>query len=158
MIDTFESTARTVLPLTVMDVAGQLKAEEQLERIQAGGGTNIWNGLVSGLEALRTGAADGRLEHMMFFTDGQSQERDKVIPNLLQYKQTYERLPGTISTFGFGYNVDSSLLVRLADAGEGSYSFIPDAGFVGTVFVNTLNNLFVTMTRETCLSLEEEEG
>jgi len=157
-IVTFESTATTVLPLTVMDEAGQLKAEEQLERIQAGGGTNIWNGLFSGLEALRTGVTDGRLAHIMLLTDGESQEREKIVPNLLQYKQTYERLPGTISTFGFGYNIDSSLLVRIATAGDGSYSFIPDAGFVGTVFVNTLSNLLVTMAREVYLSLEAEEG
>merc|ERR1719329_643247 len=126
--------------------------------IQAGGGTNIWNGLFEGLEALRNGVAAGRLAHVMLLTDGESQERDKIVPNLLQYKQTYERLPGTISTFGFGYNIDSALLVRLASAGDASYSFIPDAGFVGTVFVNTLSNLLVTMAREVYLSLEAEEG
>lgn len=157
-IVTFNATATTVLPLTVMDEAGQLKAEQQLENIEASGGTQIWNGLFSGLEALRTGMADGRLAHVMLLTDGESQERDKIVPNLLEYKQTYERLPGTISTFGFGYNIDSSLLVRLASAGDGSYSFIPDAGFVGTVFVNTLSNLLVTMAREVYLSLEAEEG
>merc|ERR1719329_1969450 len=126
--------------------------------IQAGGGTNIWNGLFEGLEALRNGVAAGRLAHVLLLTDGESQERDKIIPNVLQYQQTYERLPGTISTFGFGYNIDSSLLVKLASAGDGSYSFIPDAGFVGTVFVNTLSNLLVTMAREVYLSLEPEEG
>jgi len=157
-IVTFNAQATTVLPLTVMDEAGQLKAEETLESIQAGGGTQIWNGLFAGLEALRTGAIDGRLAHVMLLTDGESQEKDKIVPNLLQYRQTYERLPGTISTFGFGYNIDSSLLVRLADAGDGSYSFIPDAGFVGTVFVNTLSNLLVTLAREVYLSLEAEEG
>lgn len=155
---TFNNTATTVLPLTVMDEAGQKRAEEQLEMVQAGGGTEIWNGLFAGLEALRTGVADGRLAHVMLLTDGESREKEKIIPNLLQYKETYERLPGTISTFGFGYNIDSSLLVRLASAGDGSYSFIPDAGFVGTVFVNTLSNLLVTMAREVYLSLEAEEG
>jgi hypothetical protein len=157
-IVTFNVTATTVLPLTVMDEAGQQRAEELLERVQSGGGTEIWNGLFAGLEALRTGVADGRLAHVMLLTDGESREKEKIVPNLLQYKQTYERLPGTISTFGFGYNIDSSLLVHLASAGDGSYSFIPDAGFVGTVFVNTLSNLLVTMAREVYLSLEAEEG
>jgi len=155
---TFNATASTVLPLTVMDEAGQLRAEQLLEQVTSGGGTNIWNGLFEGLEALRTGAADGRLVHVMLLTDGESQERDKIVPNLLQYKQTYERLPGTISTFGFGYNIDSALLVRLASAGDGSFSFIPDAGFVGTAFVNILSNLLVTMARGVYLSLEPEDG
>jgi len=157
-IVTFNNTATTVLPLTVMDEAGQQRAEEQLEAIQAGGGTNIWNGLFAGMEALRTDVAAGRLAHVMLLTDGESQEREKIVPNLLEYKKSYERLPGTISTFGFGYNIDSNLLVNLAAAGDGSYSFIPDAGFVGTVFVNTLSNLLVTMAREVYLALEAEEG
>jgi len=60
-------------------------------------------------------------------------------------------LPGTINTFGFGYNLDSRLLVEMSSAGSGSYSFIPDAGFGGTCFVSTLSQLLVTMGREVYL-------
>jgi hypothetical protein len=40
--------------------------------------------------------------------------------------------------------------------GSGSYSFIPDAGFVGTAFVNSMSNLLVTMAREVYLTLEAD--
>jgi len=76
----------------------------------------------------------------------------------LQYTETHEWLPATISTFGFGYGLDSDLLVKLATFGSSSYSFIPDPGFVGTIFVNTLSNLLVTMAREVYLDLEPNSG
>jgi len=50
------------------------------------------------------------------------------------------------------------LLIGLSTSGSGSYSFIPDAGFVGTVFVNTMSNLLVTMAREVYLTLGPEAG
>jgi len=49
-------------------------------------------------------------------------------------------LPGSLSTFGFGYSLDSALLEDLAGMGNGTYSFIPDVGMVGTVFVHAVAN------------------
>ena len=64
----------------------------------------------------------------------------------------------TISTFGFGYNMDSLLLVDMALTGSGTYSFIPDASFVGTVFVNIVSNLLVAMAQEVFCDLQCEDG
>merc|ERR1719210_1018582 len=140
-----------------MDEAGQKLANTKLESIQANGGTNIWLGLECGLNALRDDRMDGRLAHIMLLTDGQTQDRNNVMPNLTAYKQKYEQLPGTLSTFGFGYNIDSNLLVNISNFGDASYSFIPDSGFVGTVFVNTLSNLLVTFATEVYIQLEATE-
>merc|ERR1719178_135896 len=67
-------------------------------------------------------------------------------------------LPCTISTFGFGYELDSELLSELAIAGSGTYAFIPDAGFVGTVFVNAMTNLLVTIAKDATLTLKPLNG
>merc|ERR1740138_973778 len=64
------------------------------------------------------------------------------------------KLPCTVSTFGFGYDLDSELLHELAVIGSGTYAFIPDAGFVGTVFVNAMANLLVTVATNVRLTLE----
>lgn len=49
-----------------------------------------------------------------------------------------------INTFGFGYDIDSKLLTELAEEGGGMYTFVPDSGFVGTAFVNSISNLLTT--------------
>lgn len=157
-IVTFNQAAITVMSLTVMDAAGRKLAEENLSALRAGGGTNLWAGLFDGLEAVRKNTIGGTLSHIMLLSDGESNHREQILPNLLQYKAQYERLPGTINTFGFGYNIDSGLLVKLANIGDGSYAFLPDAGFIGTAFVNCVSNLLVTFAREVRLSIEPEEG
>lgn len=156
----FNNAASVAVPLTAMDEAGQKRVEDKLEEFNSGGGTDIWKGLAAALQELENAPAHepARLAHIMLLTDGESQNREQIVPNLSQFKQAKERLPGTVSTFGFGYDIDSALLIELAHAGDGTYSFIPDAGFVGTVFVNTLSNLLVTLAREAYLKLEPEEG
>lgn len=64
----------------------------------------------------------------------------------------------SINTFGFGYELDSDLLSKLAIDGLGTYAFIPDAGYVGTVFVNSMSNLLSTMARDVTVKLEALNG
>jgi hypothetical protein len=152
----FNHQSEVCLGLTAMDEAGQKKAEEAVDALSEGGGTNIWQGLEKALDTLRN-ATKGNLGHIMLLTDGQTSDRENVMPRLKEYKQKYEKLPGTISTFGFGYNIDSELLCRISSEGSATFAFIPDAGFVGTIFVNTMSNLLVTMGTEAYLTITPEE-
>lgn len=154
----FNHDAKAMFELLVMDEKGQETANTELDSLNAGGTTNISQGLQVGLEVLREGAKKGRLGHIMLLTDGQTNDRPAVMTQLRAYKEQYERLPCTISTFGFGYAIDSPLIDEVAAFGDGTYSFIPDAGFVGTCFVNTLSNLLVTMAREVYLQVDPEDG
>jgi len=61
-------------------------------------------------------------------------------------------LPCSIDTFGFGYSLNSALLDLLAYIGRGRYSFIPDSGLVGTVFVNAVSNVLSTYATEVTLT------
>ncbi|KAJ0326853.1 hypothetical protein COL5a_006402 [Colletotrichum fioriniae] len=64
-----------------------------------------------------------------------------------------ERLPASIHTFGFGYNLRSGLLKSIAEEGGGNYSFIPDSGMIGTVFVHAVANLQATYAINATLRL-----
>lgn len=76
---------------------------------------------------------------------------------LKKYKEDNPEVNCSLSTFGFGYSLDSELLNDLAIEGKGSYAFIPDGSFVGTVFVNALSNLMTTMAVDATLCLENAE-
>merc|ERR1719296_508726 len=129
------------------------------------GQTNLWAGLQKGLEELRDNGEPGRLQHIMLFTDGLPNINPPrgIVPMTERFKKSAGknffggRLP-TINTFGFGYELDSELLSQLAILGSGSYAFIPDAGFVGTVFVNAMTNLIVTQAKDVELTLEPING
>lgn len=61
-----------------------------------------------------------------------------------RYKAKNPKCNFRISTFGFGYSLDSKLLNELAIEGDGQFFFIPDSSFVGTVFINATS--FVVST------------
>eukprot|EP00913_Durusdinium_trenchii_P016720 g15717.t1 len=123
--------------------------------------TNLWDGLQTGLQILKSGQdadGSGRMQHIMLFTDGMPNINPPrgILPMLKRLKDKSEggKLPCTVSTFGFGYELDSALLSDLAVEGFGAYAFIPDAGFVGTVFVNAMSNLLATMAKDVTVTLK----
>jgi len=123
--------------------------------------TNIWAGLEMGVGLLSDSAGKGRLQHLLLLTDGVPTVNPPrgIMPMLERLKKKAGGiLPCSISTFGFGCDVDSELLQDVAAAGCGSYAFIPDAGFVGTIFVNSMANLLATMARDVVLELEPLAG
>lgn len=144
-IISFCRQGQIVLPLTPMDEAGKAKAEHLINQMTFGSGTALWQGLYRSFEELHRNRSEDRLGHTMLLTDGETEDADQLMQYLQESRARYGgQLPSTVSSFGFGYEIDSRLLVQLASACEGTYSFIPDAGFVGTIFVNCISNLLAT--------------
>ena len=77
----------------------------------------------------------------MLFTDGQP-NRSPPGGEIEALKRLNTKCP--IHTFGFGYNLNSHLLYEMAKISSGMNCFIPDATFVGTVFVNAISNILTT--------------
>ncbi|CAL1147102.1 unnamed protein product [Cladocopium goreaui] len=155
----YSNSAKEIFPLTTMTDNGRRLTESKLDDLHADGMTNLWDGLQSGLQLLKNGQ-DGdhsRRQHILLFTDGMPNINPPrgILPMLKRLKEKSEgrKLPCTVSTFGFGYELDSALLNDLAMEGFGAYAFIPDAGFVGTVFVNAMSNLLATMARDVVVTL-----
>jgi len=165
----FSDAAVVVCELTVMDAAGRARATSLCESLDTEGSTNLWDGLLKGMDQLKArGSAlcagipgDARNAAVYLLTDGQpSVEPPRGhIPMLQRYRDNNGgKFPGVITTFGFGYNLDSKLLAQLAEEGGGMYSFIPDAGFVGTAFVHALSNTLTTVARNVTIKLQPAEG
>jgi len=157
----YSNDAKIIFGATVMDNSGRDTADTKLDELIPNGMTNLWDGLKVGMEVLRSAAEPGRLQHIMLFTDGLPNINPPrgILPMLKRQKDKEGgKLPCTISTFGFGYDLDSQLLSDLAIQGSGTYAFIPDAGFVGTVFVNAMTNILVTMAMDAKLTLTPQNG
>lgn len=155
----FSSNAELKLPLTYMDAAGQEEARKVVASIRAGGCTAMIDGLQKGLASLEAGGDPNRIAHLMLLTDGEpTGGPEPVVDGLTRYLQKHEQFPSTISTFGFGNNACSELLADIAVMGSGTFGFIPDAGFVGTVFVNALSNMLSTFAKRARLCLEAAQN
>ena len=153
----YSSQATCLMPLTWMNPEGKTLAKHHTEKMVPLCTTNLWDGLQTGLQSLAKDVVPGRPQHVMLLTDG--------VPNIApprghlsmlrryREKQPGGRLP-TIHTFGFGYCLDSELLHALAKVGGGMYAFVPDAGFVGTAFVNSIAHILSTCATHAILNVE----
>ena len=128
--------------------------------------TNLWDGLKTCLDVLSDRSASTvvfnnvpsniRNSAIYLLTDGVPNVDPPrgYIPSLQRYKEQHDgKYPGVINTFGFGYNLKSDLLLDLAIEGQGTYAFIPDSGFVGTVFVNALGNTLSNVANDVTIGI-----
>ena len=156
-ITAFHTQGHAALPATRMDSAGMARAVTALEALEPRNATNIWAGLETGLDSLRNakiggGNAGPRNKFLVFLTDGKPTDSppDCEVSTLAHYKEQHPDFKCMISTFGFGYELKSKLLLGIAHEGGGTFGFIPDAKILGTCFVNAVANA------RTCLCLDSK--
>jgi len=157
---TFTDVASVVLDLVQMNAEGKKNAKEKLEKLKPLKTTNIWDGLVKGLDVLSRGS-NQKPSHILLLTDGvpnRSPEGGEgpALNNFLQANPSALRY--TINTFGFGYNLDSPLLRNLAGQTKGQFVFIPDSALVGTVFVHAISNLLCTLATNAVINVAVENA
>mmetsp|Transcript_2645 Transcript_2645/g.7915 ORF Transcript_2645/g.7915 Transcript_2645/m.7915 type:complete len:661 (+) Transcript_2645:149-2131(+) len=157
----FNRKSRTVFPLTRMTDANRDQCTKLLLELEETGGTNLWDGVHSGLECLREGQgsveddAVPRKSTVMVLTDG----RPTTVPprgfveTLRSYNDKHPDFAYQLSTFGFHYDLDSDLLHEFARVGNGTFSFIPDGPIVGTTFVDGIANILSTLAQRSTLAL-----
>eukprot|EP01112_Ceratiomyxa_fruticulosa_P020975 TRINITY_DN7285_c0_g2_i1.p1 TRINITY_DN7285_c0_g2~~TRINITY_DN7285_c0_g2_i1.p1 ORF type:complete len:812 (-),score=239.44 TRINITY_DN7285_c0_g2_i1:113-2548(-) len=156
----YHTEASVVFSFLCMDDSGKKRALEEVEKLKPEDSTNIWDGLFKGLEMCRKEGVPDHITALFLLTDGLpniSPPRGEVAM-LKKYKDEHQNFSCTINSFGFGYSIDSKLLVDIANVGEGMYGFIPDSSFVGTVFVHALSNLLVTFAKNVQLAVEPLNG
>ncbi|KAK0615610.1 ribosomal protein L13e-domain-containing protein [Bombardia bombarda] len=151
---TFSAQAKTLEDLKPMTSANKKKTNESIERMEPQTSTNLWDGICEGLGLFdKASPSSGRrVPALMVLTDGKPNHippAQGFVPKL----RSYEPLPATIHTFGFGYDLESGLLKSIAEVGRGNYSFIPDAGMIGTAFVHAVANLQSTFANNAILQL-----
>ena len=146
-IISFNHFANTELGMTKMNENGKNIAKIVIKKLEAGGTTNIYDGLKKSFELLKT--IDNNNDNnnsIVLLTDGVSSS-DPPNGILETLKNTFNNIdlkPFSLNTFGFGYDINSILLRDIANNYNGIFGFIPDCSMVGTVFINFISNLLTT--------------
>lgn len=144
---TFSNNAKVVLDITKMSESGKEQALLVLDKITADGMTNIWDGLRVSLLNIEKITDPNVNISVLILTDGEPNiNPPRGIISTLQSTLESRKLNQsfTLNTFGYGYVLDSKLLIDIANCGSGSYGYIPDSSMVGTIFVNYLSNVLST--------------
>lgn len=117
-------------------------------------------GLEAGLESLRTARASPRRRFILVLTDGQPTTSPPAGEHmaLRSYFEAHAGFSCSVSTFGFGYQLKSKMLLDVAREGNGTFAFIPDAKIVGTCFVNFVANACTNLALDAKVHLEPQNG
>jgi len=154
---TYSSTAKVVLKPTIMDKEGQKKLDAILKPIKPEGNTNIWAALelmdriASAPEFSKSNIAAALL------TDGVSNQNPGR--GVLEMFRLYGK-PSlyNLSTFGFGYNIDSTLLIGISNASGGAFAFCPDFSMVATVFINWAATTLASAAKPKTIKVAFQDG
>ncbi len=103
------------------------RIQNDIARIQAGGGTEIFPALDAAYQALSTTRA--RKKHVILLTDGQAPQSG--IRDLVQAMAAEDM---TVSTVGLGGGVDENLLRMVSDVGGGRFYKVADPQSLPRVF------------------------
>ena len=121
----FDATPRRAVRM--QPVRYRRRIDEEIRRIRAGGGTNIFPALDMAFQDISVVAA--RRKHVILLTDGRSPTRG--LEDLVR-AMTADGI--TLTTVGLGSGVDAEILRSMAEAGGGVYHAVPDASRLPRIF------------------------
>lgn len=137
---TFSTEAHIVLQPTYVTDTNKTRIKSAIDNVQPQANTNIYDGIRKAASIANLPEMTGKHIVAMMMTDGYPNIDPPrgILPSLATMRMTN---PWTLHTFGFGYNLDSQLLEKIAKWGNGLFGFIPDCSMVGTVFINFLAHM-----------------
>ena len=151
-IITYSTIAVVKVPLNCMNEDNKKDTLKLIDEIIADGMTNIYDGVKKALEI----ANNTINTTILLLSDG--------VPNIepprgtiIQFEKDIQEMQNKcpiINTFGFGYAVQSDVLTSISTRACGTYSFIPDANFVGTVIINSLANTLCSFYKNASLTID----
>jgi len=131
-------------------VAGneQMKIEQALEKLQAGGSTNGASGIRLAYQAARQVFIKGGNNRVILATDGDFNVGTDLIEK--------QRSQGVfLTTLGFGQgNYNDHLMEQLADHGNGNYAYIDNLMEAKKVLVDEIGSTLQTVARDVKIQVE----
>ena len=147
---TFSDRGKRVLVNVKADATGKQIVAEKVAQLEPLGGTNLYQGFAQGADVASEliNATDRRdsLVCVVLLTDGEpTRDYDPPRGLLPSITSKISSLPPHVCfstiAYGFGDALDSGLMRRIAEAGNGTYAYVPDGSMVGTVFIHLMANM-----------------
>jgi Ca-activated chloride channel family protein len=121
----FDSTPARYVKLGPARYRSRIQAD--VERIQPGGGTEIFSAIDMAYQDLSVVRA--RRKHVVLLTDGQAAES-----GIRELVQAMVSASITVTTVGLGEGVKQDLLRSIADSGGGRFHYVPDPNSLPKIF------------------------
>jgi Ca-activated chloride channel family protein len=151
----FDSSPKTLVKSQQAASAGDKQnLKRQVDRLSAGGGTEIAPAMDAGLGELQRAFAPNYLNRLVLLTDGQSEHEDRCRKQA--QKQASLGIP--MLALGIGADWNEQLLLDLAAATGGQADYIASAPEIAPYFQNTVQAMQATVVQNAELVLRLVAG
>lgn len=142
----------------VVSPSGEVKQPDRIkqliERIQAGGTTNLSGGMLKGYEQVGSSKQDNYINRVLLLSDGLANEGITEPAKLQEIAKKYFREQGIgLSTFGVGANFNEQLMQQLSEYGGGNYHFIASPDGIPQIFQKELQGLLSVVAQQVHLKV-----
>ena len=152
----YDDTVETLIAPT--HVTDKARLKDQLDRVRAGGLTNLSGGWLRGMELVEQGRTPDMVNRVLLLTDGQANVG--VTDTKVLIKTAAQKAEAGISTtaLGFGQGFNEDLLIGMARAAGGNFYFIQSIDDAAEVFGIELQTLKAVAAQNLTLTLEPAAG
>ncbi len=149
----YGSSARVVLPPTAGSEHDMILAA--IDQLRTEGSTNVEAGLTLGYELVARQALGAGINRVVLCSDGVANTGATTAEAILRRVAEQAKRGITITTIGVGMgDYNDTLMERLANKGNGNYSYVDDAIEARRVFVDHLTGTLAVVAKDVKLQIE----
>ena len=131
------------------------KIREAIDRLEAGGSTNGAEGIQRAYQLAHQARMEGGINRVVLATDGDFNVGIVNFESLVDLAERERSSGVALTTLGFGTgNYNDQLLERLADAGNGNYSYVDTLSEARKVLVSELSSTLFTIAKDVKIQIE----
>lgn len=150
---TYAGNVREVLAPT--KAVHQQKIFDAIDQLDANGSTAMESGIDIAYRLAQRTLVSGDVNRVVVLSDGDANVGAQSHEALTKMIKRYRGKGITLSTVGFGTgNYRDAMMERLADEGDGNYSYIDDATQARRVFVEEVDGLLEVVARDVKVQVE----
>jgi Mg-chelatase subunit ChlD len=155
----FDDIARQlVAPAYLKTDAAKTQFMSRVNSILPSGGTNIYDGMAHGYQAVLVNQNLAHVNQIVCLTDGEHTATSKTQADMLALAAEHYAKGITISTIALGREADASLMADIAASGGGSTRFISDRNSMVASFGAGLESLVAPVARNISIEVRLASG
>jgi Ca-activated chloride channel family protein len=147
----FNNQVDVILP--ARRVVNKALLKEHIARIEADGGTNIYDGIVVGCQQVASVMSESYVNRVLILTDGEPTTGIKDFASIVGQVAEQKRRGITITALGFGPEYNEELMAGIARSSGGNYYYISQPELIPEVFRKELHALMTIVARNIHLKL-----
>lgn len=149
----YSDSATTLAPMAPVELQ-RLALREQVQKLNAAGGTNLALGLETGYRAVQQNIDGSRQNRVILLSDGVPTVGVTGTPAILNMSRGFNSEGIGVTTIGLGADFNVDLMRNLALQADGNFYFLENTGAVQEVFAEELDFFTVPVAFDLSLRLK----